>query len=308
MKKILNLPIAILLLSSLVSCGNSKPQAKTPEQEREVSINAAMDEFFEFISSETNVSASPDVQKNLKTAINKIVNTLLKEKENIQKSINSIKPDFITFQSEVNAFIEDDNTQNFLNSLIQTILNSLIQTIKKSTPDDINLFSKILSEHLKNVIPSDTQNNLNIETNFTQNDTPKNEKINYEEIILNAINSLNLTVNANFKKNTQSFIKETKTFINQIFRETMKPEYENMSTAIKNIIITTFNDTETIQYFNQIIEFITTPSTIAEFITEELSIVKKNDFKKAKKTNPFLKAFFYENEQNTKNYEQSTEN
>jgi hypothetical protein len=27
----------------------------------------------------------------------------------------------------------------------------------------------------------------------------------------------------------------------------MKPEYENMSTAIKNIIITTFNDTETSQ-------------------------------------------------------------
>jgi predicted small lipoprotein YifL len=132
MKKILNLPIAILLLSSLVSCGNSKPQAKTPEQEREASINADMDKFFEFISSEMKVSASLDVQKNLKTAINKIVNTLLKEKENIQKSISSIKPDFITFQSEVNAFIEDDNTQNFL--------NSLIQTIQKLTPDEIKPF------------------------------------------------------------------------------------------------------------------------------------------------------------------------
>jgi hypothetical protein len=69
-----------------------------------------------------------------------------------------------------------------------------------------NLSSESLSKHLKNVIPSDTQNNQNTETNLTQDDTPKNEKINYEEIILNAINSLNLTVNADFKKNTQSFI------------------------------------------------------------------------------------------------------
>ena len=68
MKKILNLPIAILLLSSLISCGNSNPTQKTSEQEREESINAEMDKFFQCILSEMKVSASPDVQKNLKTA------------------------------------------------------------------------------------------------------------------------------------------------------------------------------------------------------------------------------------------------
>jgi ribosomal protein RSM22 (predicted rRNA methylase) len=283
MKKILNLPIAILLLSSLVSCGNSNPPPKTPEKEREESINAEMDKFFQFILSEMKVSASPDVQKNLKTAMNKIVNTLIKEKEAITKFIKIINSDFTTFQKKVNTFTKDGSTQNFL--------NSLLEKIKTLTPKEITSFSQHLSTYLKSLIPSNTQNN---------------EKIDYTKMIADLVNSLN-SVDANFKGNLKNLRFYTKIFIHSIFKNAMKPEYKSITTSIENIIETTFNDAETTTYFNQIIEFITTPSTIETIINEKLIIIKKNAFEDAKENNLFLKAFFT-SEQNTQNQEQSNKN